>query len=42
VFNDKHWTDVQLGKLIWESLVDYGRFTWQHTLVEVEKQLDTK
>jgi hypothetical protein len=29
-------------EIVWESLVDYGRLERQHTLVEVERQLDIK
>ncbi len=37
IFNLVKWQDAKLRKVMWDSLLNYGRMEWKHTLVMVQK-----
>jgi hypothetical protein len=36
VFNNK-WHEAKLQKVMWEGLIDYKTFEWQHVLQQIQK-----
>jgi hypothetical protein len=37
VFNNKKWHEAKLQKVMWEGLIDYETFQWQHVLQQIQK-----
>jgi hypothetical protein len=31
IFNLVKWQDVKLKRVMWDSLLDYGKMEWKHT-----------
>ncbi len=42
IFNLVKWQDVRFRKVIWDSLLNYGRMEWKHTLAMIQKYLEKK
>jgi hypothetical protein len=36
-FNNKKWHEAKLRKFMWEGLIDYETFQWQHVLQQIQK-----
>jgi hypothetical protein len=37
VFNNNKWHEAKLRKVMWEGLIDYKTFEWQHVLQQIQK-----
>ncbi len=40
VFNNNKWHEAKLRKVMWEGLIDYETFEWQHVLRQIQKNPD--
>ncbi len=41
-FNGKQWFEMQIGRMIWDGLIDYGGLEWQHVLANIKKQFEVE
>lgn len=37
LFNSVKWQDAKLKRVMWDSLSDYGKMEWKHTLAMIQK-----
>jgi len=37
IFNLVKWWDARLRRIMWDSLLNYGRVEWKHTLAMIQK-----
>jgi hypothetical protein len=42
IFNSLKWHDVKLRRVMWDSLLDYGKMERKHTLAMIQKYLEKR